>query len=95
MNVPGTKSCRQVSIKINGKLFKVDGYVSDTNTVYEFWGDYWHGNPLKYKSTDLHPLLKKPFGALYEATLLKRQSILNAGYNLIETWESEWLSHAN
>lgn len=24
---------------------KVDGFCEQTNTVYEYHGDYWHGNP--------------------------------------------------
>ena len=25
--------------------YKADGYCKETNTIYEFHGDFWHGNP--------------------------------------------------
>ena len=40
---------REKSIKLhNGKKCIVDGYDPITNTVYEFNGDFWHGNPQKF-----------------------------------------------
>ena len=38
-NLPGTK-------------FHVDGYDHETKTVYEFQGDFWHGNPKIYDKDD-------------------------------------------
>ena len=38
-------------VKIDGYI--VDGYDSKTNTIYEFNGDFWHGNPNIYNLTDL------------------------------------------
>ena len=32
----------------------VDGYCSSINTVYEFHGDYWHGNPKRFASEDIN-----------------------------------------
>ena len=32
--------------KIPNTRLKADGYCKETNTIYEFHGDYWHGNPL-------------------------------------------------
>ena len=64
----------------------------ETNTVYEYWGDYWHGNPIKYKSEDIHPVVKKTYGELYQDVLNKRQAIMSAGFNLVEIWESDWKS---
>ena len=30
---------------IEGTRYHADGFCKDTNTIYEFHGDYWHGNP--------------------------------------------------
>lgn len=38
---------REVVIKISGRIFKVDGFDPIINTIYEFYGDFWHGNPKK------------------------------------------------
>ena len=89
-NVPDTPETRQVTIKLGGKRYKVDGYVPETNTVYEFWGDYWHGNPLKFEPSQLNVQTNKTFGELYEQTLTKRRAILAAGYKLVEIWESDF-----
>lgn len=90
-DVPDTPNTRQVTIKIGNKRYKVDGYVPETNTVYEFWGDYWHGNPRKFEPSQLNVQTNKTFGELYEQTLSKRQAILDAGYKLVEIWESDYV----
>jgi hypothetical protein len=79
-----------VRTKINNKLYIFDGFDQLTNTVYEFNGDRHHGNPLKYLSTDISPICKISYGILYEKTLIKKQDIINEGYNLVEIWESDW-----
>ena len=70
--------------------YKVDGYCKDTNTVYEFHGDFWHGNPKFYEHTDTNPVNKKSFGQLLKATLHKEMSIRKSGYNYKCIWECEW-----
>lgn len=87
--VPDTLNNRQVRI-LKNKKFKVDGYDPTTNTVYEFWGDYWHGNPKVFEASVINKTNHKTFGELYEKTMQKRQLILDAGYNLVEIWESDW-----
>lgn len=56
------KENRNYSIKIDGKLFKVDGINLSTNTIYEFYGDYWHGNPQRFNSNDINLSNKKVLG---------------------------------
>lgn len=67
---------------------RVDGFCMLTNTVYEYHGDFWHGNPLKYNSNDINPVSKKSYGELYEKTLIRDQKIRNLGYDLIVKWET-------
>ena len=73
-----------------GTKYKVDGYCAETNTIYEFFGDKWHGNPKFYKPTDLNPINKKTYGELYSKTLQKNKIICDMGYNLVIIWEHEW-----
>ena len=77
---------RQVRI---GKYI-VDGYDTLTNTIYEFNGDFWHGNPNIYNSLDINRVSKKTFGELYENTINKEKELISLGYNVISIWESEY-----
>jgi hypothetical protein len=69
---------------------KVDGYDPTTNTVYEFHGDFWHGNPDVFDSEDTNPVTNTNFGELHQRTVSRDQSIRDEGYNLVTIWESEF-----
>lgn len=90
IGVPDTSQTRQVRLWIADDLYKVDGLDSLTNTVYEFYGDFWHGHPTRYNPTDVNQVNHKTFGELYENTLYRRQQLIGAGYTLVEIWESDW-----
>ena len=54
-------------INVNKKYYLVDGYNDKTKTIYEFYGDYWHGNPNRYKREDINVINKKNiFRPFYE-----------------------------
>ena len=82
-------------IKVQTKLFKVDGFCETTNTIYEFYGDFWHGNPLIYNTTEIHPMNKKSYGELYNETIERENILRKEGYNLITIWESEYYNLIN
>lgn len=88
LNIP--QEMRQIPIRIEGSLIIADAYNANTNTVYEFWGSYFHGDPNVHNLDDMNEKVGKSFRELYTKTLEKRQLILGAGYNLIEQWESDW-----
>ena len=90
LGIPDTKETCQVKIQIGEKYIKVDGYIPETNTIYEFYGDFWHGNPSIYNPENINVRNKKTFGELYEETQRKRKLIIDAGYNLAEIWENEF-----
>lgn len=84
---------RQIRIPLkfgSRKYVKVDGYDPETKTVYEFNGDFYHGNPKFYKSEDINVINKSTFGYLYNRTISREIAIMNAGYKLISIWESDW-----
>ena len=83
---------RNVFLRNSGRKFKVDGYDPATNTIYEFNGDYWHGNPSKFKSNDINERTHCTFGELYQKTLEKERILKEAGYNIISIWESDFNS---
>jgi len=71
----------------SGKVYIVDGYDPFTNTVYEWNGSFWHGNPTYYDQDKAHPVKKNlTYGELYDQTLRKQQDLLESGYNLIVEW---------
>jgi Zn finger protein HypA/HybF involved in hydrogenase expression len=88
LNIPS--KCRQHLIIINGERFLTDAYDPQTNTIYEFHGDYWHGNPQKFPPDEINKRNGKTFGQLYQRTLSRENLLKQAGYNLITMWESEW-----
>ena len=78
-NVPGTR-------------YSADGYDPETNTIYEFQGDYWHGNPDVYNPEEYNKTTKCSYGELYRRTLEKKETLINLGYNYIEMWESDFVN---
>lgn len=72
--------------------FRVDGFDPDTNTVYEFLGDFFHGNPKIYDSDSMNNLVKKKYGDLYEETKLREKELLSLGFNYFSIWESDFNS---
>lgn len=69
----------------------VDGYDPATNTVYEFHGDFWHGNPDVFNPQDINPKTGKTYQYHYEKTLLSEKAIRDMGYNLVVMWEYDYL----
>lgn len=68
----------------------VDGYDPDTNTVYQFHGDYWHGNPDVYDQNKIHGHRNKTYGELYNNTMRIDNEIKSYGYNLVTMWENDY-----
>jgi len=91
IEIPDDPDHREVHGLVMNKRYSVDGYDPATKTVYEFHGDYWHGNPDKFDPNDINPSVGKTFGQLYENTQRKKKTFLDAGFNYIEMWESDWL----
>lgn len=73
----------------NNNKQKSDGYCQETNTIYEFHGDYWHGNPTIYDSNVYNDVCKRTMGELYQNTINRDKHIKSLGYILIVKWENE------
>ena len=70
--------------------YVVDGYDPKTKTVYEFNGDFWHGNPDVFKKDEYNNVLNKTFGDLYDKTLKREIEINKMGYKVISIWENDF-----
>lgn len=81
--------------QIPNTKYKADGYCKETNTIYEFHGDHWHGNPATKNLDKINQNNNKKYSDLYDATLQKEKIIKNLGYNYISIWENDWRIHCN
>lgn len=88
LGIPDNKLFRNVRISIGNKNYIVDGKVG--STIYEFNGDYWHGNPAKFQSTDINQHNGFTFGELYAGTIEKETRLREAGFEVVSIWESDW-----
>ena len=70
--------------------YSVDGFCEENNTVYEFLGDYWHGNADIFDPEDINPTKKITFGELYENTKKREAIIRSKGYNYVDIWENDF-----
>lgn len=86
MRVPN--DCRNKFIFIENKRFNVDALIN--NIVYEFYGDYYHGNPQKFEFNNFNKKVKKTFGELYQKTIERELFIKNSGFEVISIWENDW-----
>lgn len=86
---------REHWIIIDNTRYKVDGYDSDSNTIYEFLGDYWHGNLQVHDPEKINSHNKITFKELYEGTMRRLDTFKNAGYKLSYIWERDYLITLN
>jgi hypothetical protein len=70
--------------------YAVDGFSEESNTVFEFLGSYWHGDPSAFNFCTFNRRLQCPMGILYERSQRRQQDIERAGYHYEAIWESEW-----
>ena len=76
--------------KIPNTKYRADGYCLENNTIYEFHGSKWHGDP-----RDKEYIANKIIHGIsledrYKNTQIKKHKILELGYNSIEMWEYDW-----
>ena len=79
-------------MKIPNSRYSADGYSEVENCIYEYHGDFWHGNPVIYPSLEVNPVSKVTYGELYEKTLKKQKFCEEkSGYRYYFVWESSWM----
>jgi hypothetical protein len=69
--------------------YHVDGYDPITNTIFEFYGDYWHGNP-KLSNTITDPKAREVAQSRFLKTQQRKQILISMGYNYVDIWEDSW-----
>ncbi len=82
---------RQVVFRgFNNKIYVVDGVDVENRIVYEFLGDYFHGNPKKYRFDDFNTMTKKTYRMLYLETRERFQYFYDLSWKVFFVWESDW-----
>ena len=74
-------------LTIGDKTFKVDRFCEQTNTVYEFYGCFWHGCPNCYKPNIINSKNQNDMGTFNDQTIEKCEVIKNAGHKHISTYK--------
>jgi hypothetical protein len=90
MGVPNDILHRNVRFKLGDKFIRVDGYYGEGKIVYEFLGDFWHGNPSQYNREILNHLSKKSFGELFDDTVHRIRLLRKHGFKVITIWEKNF-----
>lgn len=88
------KKYRNAFIKIDSKLYKFDAYIPETNTIYEFYGDFWHGNPNRFNG-GINLRLNVSYEDLYKRTIEREKFLKQNGFNLISIWEDDYIKQQN
>ena len=69
---------------------QVDGIDINIKIIYEFLGDYWHGNPKIFDANLMNKTTKKTFGSLYNKTFSRFDKLISRGYTIKYIWEYDW-----
>lgn len=84
LNIPYLERQKRVYFT-EKEFFKIDGYDSQTNTIYEYNGMFFHGHPSRGDPEEVHPY-GGTYGERYQNTLLKEQKLKDMGYTVISFW---------
>jgi hypothetical protein len=87
VNIQHGENCDE--FKIPNTRYHADGYCMETNTIYEFNGTRWHGDP-RFCDKNETSYFGVKYGELYEKTIKKEKIIKDMGFNLITIWEYNW-----
>ena len=68
----------------------VDGFHSNTGTVFQFHGCWWHGCPRCFGDRGRKIRNGKTRDELYAATIARTEALRKAGFQVIEKWECQY-----
>jgi G:T-mismatch repair DNA endonuclease (very short patch repair protein) len=76
------------TIHLAGKWIIPDVVINNRH-IYEFFGDYWHGNPKKYKARDIvhHNLTAQE---IWDKDKKRIDMLWQLGYSVTIIWESDY-----
>lgn len=82
----------EMRIDLGDRYIWADGWCEENNTIYEFHGDIYHGNPRIFSEDEIcNPRNKNiTAGELYRKTIKREEEIKSLGFNLVVMWELDW-----
>lgn len=77
------------TVEKGAKWFFPDGIDDRVGVIIEFYGGYWHANPLLYEANDIvhHSIHAKD---IWEKDAKRIQELEMMGYKVLIVWESEY-----
>jgi hypothetical protein len=79
------------SFKVETKI--CDIFVPELNLIIEYFGDYWHCNPIKYDANYFNKKKGKFAWELWDYDKSKLDLIESYGYNIDVIWEQDFLTN--
>jgi len=76
--------------KIPSTKYLADGFSKKENTIFEYHGDEFHGNPNLHEPTEMS-WMGKTYGELWANTQKKQKVCENIGYKFYYIWECDWI----
>ena len=76
-------------LTIDNKTYKVDGFCNKLRTAFEYNGCFFHRCRACYKTNIINTKNQKDMGTLNDLTVEKRDTIKNAFYNHVSTYECQ------
>lgn len=81
----------ELRLTIKGGYIFADGWCEENNTIYEFHGNVWHGNPRLFDDDErCHPHSDMTAKELFEKTIEREEAIKAIGKKVVSIWEDEW-----
>ena len=80
----------EVQVLTAAESYYVDGFDEETNTVFEFYGCWYHGCShcfKHYRDVKRNSHQDRTVNEVYDATLKKAALLRQAGYTVVEKWE--------
>ena len=69
--------------------YKVDGFCQELNTVFEFYGNYWHCHADQFPNENtIHPTIKDK--DIRTRVHQRVHNLQEQGYNVEIIWEKDW-----
>ena len=77
---------------IPGERFRVDGFCQERNTVFEFYGDAFHGNLNVYRRFETPNFFQPSVSTLrlHRRTMAREDRLRSLGYVVISIWEHDF-----
>ena len=76
------------SFRVDTKI--CDVFIPDLNLIIEYFGDYWHCNPIKYDTNYFNKKKNKFAWELWKYDKSKLDLIKSCGYNVEVIWEKQF-----